>query len=75
MNDDQWLTPHQIAARLVFAVGLGGVWWLFGIEALAGAGAAILLIGVAREIEVRGRQKQFEQERSQPIQSSTQLHD
>lgn len=61
------LTWHQIGARLVFVGGLIGVWYLLGPVALAGAGLTILLMGFAREIELRGR-KRSEPEHWQPDQ-------
>lgn len=56
------MTTHQIAARLTFAAGLAFIFLVMGAKAFAGAGMALLLLLACREIELRGRRKQTEQE-------------
>ena len=63
---------HQIAARLVFAGGFVFIWFMFGPMGFAGAGVMILAGLTAREIEIAGRRKRTERERSHSNQSHSQ---
>lgn len=60
------MTWHEIAARLVFAAGLGLIWYVMGPIGLAGAGLLLLVVLAAQQILANGRQKQTEREHSQP---------
>ena len=59
------MTWHEIAARLVFAAGLGLIWYVMGPVGLSGAGLFLLVVLAAQQILANGRLKQTEREHSQ----------
>lgn len=69
------LSWHQIAARLLFVAGVACIWLVMGPVGFAGAGALFLILLFARELELKGRQKQTEQEHWQTSQSHAQPRD
>lgn len=49
------MTGRQLAARLVFLVGLAVAWFVLGPIAVAGAGLMLLTLIAAREVDASGR--------------------